>query len=431
MATDNSNNNKQALNETDFNWDSPDVSFFGVTDKTQSSKLKDPGTLTKIGVTLEDEEDTTPNDDDIDWANFGYSDPKDEEDSDDDEDEDDKKPASKAKPKVSPLQTAEDDDEDDDDDAPPTPKRKTDKSSQTAGDGAGEEGDALYLAVATELKNRKIFANVEIPDNVDEDTMFQLMDDELEARLEGALDEYDEALRNNPEAIALLRFMKDGGNTSDFVNVYGQSKLPSEVDLKKEVIRDAFLRQHYREVEGLDAEDTEDKLEWLKESGKADKFALKHLKEATETRQQAQQELLQAQYARKKRAEESVIQFRQVIRQTVDKADVIGDVKISAKDKRELPEYISKHSVKSGPTQLVTQLQKDIADIFADPQQLVVLAKFVKGGMKAGNLEAAAATTKVGKIKNTLRDAMEGRNKTGPVGKKPGKSLADAWGSRG
>lgn len=434
MATDNSKQENKALNETDFNWDdTSNVSFFGVTDNTSRSKLKDPGTLTKVGVTLDDEDDETPQgDEDVDWSDFGFSNEKtgdEDTGAEEDEDEDDVPPPSKKKVQ---QQKAPEEDEDEDGDTPPPTKKKGSGNQRSVGDESGKDkdskGDELYFAVASELKARKIFSHVEIPDEVDEDGMFQLMDDELEARLEESLDEYDEALKNNPEAIALLRFMKNGGSTAEFVSVYGQSKLPSEADLKKEGIRDAFLRQHYSEVEGLDPEDVEDKLEWLKESGKADKFALKHLKETTEAREEAQQEMLKAQSERKKQAEQSVQQFRNVIKKTVADSDVIGDVKMTTKDKRDLPDYISKHTVKAGPTQLVTQLQKDIADIFGDPQKLVVLAKFVRGGLKAQELEIAKASSKVGSIKNTLREAMEGR-KSGPP-KKSGKSLADAWGSR-
>lgn len=430
MATE--GKEKQVLNEADFSWDNPNMSFFGVTadgkaDVKQpkgNGPMPDPDKKIRVGVTLDEDGDEAPEDDEsVNWDDFGYNNRASDEDTgEDEEDEEEEKPTPQAKKKAL-------DDDDEEEETPRKPGRPKGSKTSTPPDDA-PEGDAVYKLFATELRDRKIFRNAEIPDKVGEDDLYQFMDDELEARLEEALDEYDEALKNNPEAIALLRFMKNGGNTSDFIAAYGQSKLPSEADLKKENVRDAFLRQYYMEVEGLDVEDTEDKLEWLKESGKADKFAIKHFREVQEGREQAQLELQQAQYQRKKQAEQNVMQFRETIKKTVTDADVIGDIKLSPKDKRELPDYISKHTVKASPTQLVTQLQKDIADIFGDPQSLIILAKFVRGGLKAGEFEAAKASSKVGAVKQTLRDAMEGRKSQAPS-KKSGKSLADAWGSRG
>ena len=430
-ATENTKENKP-LTEADFSWDSPDVSFFGVTAegkmKPTTGGIPNPDSRMKVGVTLDEDGDETElgNDEDVDWSTFGYNEPKEEEDApEEDEDEEEKPPVAKRK---TPLKEEDEDEEEEEEE--PAPKKATKGRPSKTANPPDSGNDAVYKLFASELKDRKILRNVEIPDEVGEDDLYQFVDDEIEARLEEALDEYDEALRNNPQAIALLRFMKNGGNTADFVAVYGQSKLPSEADLKKPAVREAFLRQYYMEIEGLDAEDTEDKIEWLKESKKDEKFALKHFKEIQESRAEAQQQLLQAQAERKRQAEASVIQFRNVIKKTVAEEDVIGDIKLSAKDKRELPDYISKHTVKAGPTQLVTQLQKDIADIFGDPKQLILLAKFVNGGMKAQNLEISKASSKVNGVKQTLKDAMEGRSKSQAPGKKSGKSLADAWNSR-
>ncbi len=81
------------------------------------------------------------------------------------------------------------------------------------------------------------------------------------------------------QTIKFLKYKKAGGDTRTFLNAYSQSlELPTS-DLSTEEGQEKMLRYYYKNIEKLDAEDVDDRIEWAKEGKKMEKLSLKYLRQ--------------------------------------------------------------------------------------------------------------------------------------------------------
>lgn len=304
-----------------------------------------------------------------------------------------------------------------------TEKGKKKDENTTTG---AEARDNVYITFANELKEKGTLSEgIEIPKDLNDEGLPELVEKEFEVRIESAINDFAEELKNDAEAIAYLNFRRKGGKTSDFLRVYGQSELPNESELTKEDVQDKVLRKFYSEVEQLDAEDIEDKLEWLKEGGKKEKYAKKYFSEMKEAEEEAKAELIKSVEDQKRNRETNDKKLKEVVSKTITESTIIGEIKLTPKDKKDLPDYISKRTVKISPNQTITQVQADINEMFKSPAQLILLAKFVKAKGSIKEFEAAKASIEVKKAKATIKASLEGRTIIGSA-QKTG-SLADLF----
>lgn len=273
--------------------------------------------------------------------------------------------------------------------------------------------DKFFKTLAQEMVEKNIFTAVEIAegDEINEDRFFELQSEEIQARVDETFVGIFEEINNDPDAVAFLNFKRQGGSTYEFFNTYRNSaNLPENMDLEVEANQEQVLRYHYLNVEKIDAEDIEEKLEFVKEKGKTGHYAKKYYQEALDRDNTAKLALIKKQEDDTKAIKERNDKLKNDL-QTVLTAGVgEGSFKFTAEEIKELPNYITKPSVNVGKNRFVTPLQVKLAEIMKDPKKIATLAKILRKDFDTPDLKASIETKVTKGVRSKLEEAK--KNKT-------------------
>jgi len=200
-------------------------------------------------------------------------------------------------------------------------------------------------------------------------------------------------------------------------------------DLSTEEGQEKMLRYYYKNIEGLDPEDVDDRIEWAKEGKKMEKLSKKYSETVTKMDQQRRDQALLAAQEAESAAAENRKKFETSLVKTLQTADEIEGVPVTKEDKASLGVYLSKPIVKIGKNKYITGMQADIQKIWQDEDRskLLLLAKFVKAGLKLEGVEKKAVTKKVAEVKKAVFTQRNTAGVTGGGGDEGKKSLADYW----
>lgn len=281
-----------------------------------------------------------------------------------------------------------------------------------------------YKELTQKLKQKGIFQNVEIPEDeeVEEDKFFEYHDKEIEARVDEALEDWSEQL--DEDGKAFIKFKKEGGKTEDFLKTYREAIERPSGDLKDESYQEKLSRYYYKKVEGLDPEDIDDRIQWLKDSGKLEKYAEKHDEKITEMEASSKQNLVEKQKEQARLAEEAKTKFVDAVRTALEETDEVGKFKFTPKLKKELLPFITKPTVKVGKNQYITGVQDKLKTALRDPSKMLILAKLLYNDFDVSDIEATTTTQQTRQIKGDLQRKEHVKvTSSGQIGKK--RSLAD------
>lgn len=274
--------------------------------------------------------------------------------------------------------------------------------------------DSTYNDLYKKLKDKGIFTVDTDEEDIDEETFLELQEKELEARLEESFEDFAADLDN--EAKAFLKFKREGGSTKDFFKMYTSViDVPTVQDGDEDSYK-KFLTYKYKVLDGLDDEDVQDKIEWLEESGKLEKYAFKLSEEFEKDKEVQQAKLVEQQTKLQKQQEEQRKELVNDLKKVITESDKIKDWTISQKDKKELHSYMTKGVVKVG-NQVLTQLQSDLQEAFKDKEKLILLAKILHSDFDVSDVKASAKTEVIRETKKTI--------KTGKSTRSRNKGLAD------
>lgn len=385
-------------------------------DKTDKGNVETPaneeGVETFFGQTVDEEEtDDEPNEEAKD------KDKDKGKDKDKDKKKKDEKPKSSNAAGTDAPEVDEDDEEEDD-------------KNKGGTDDEPEEFDEkkIYSSLAKDMKDRNIFQNVEVKEDEEltEDTFFEKLDAEVEARVDETLEQMSEEM--DEDGKRFLKFKASGGKTQDFLATYAKPVDLDSFDESDEKQIDAVLRMQLADEE-LDAEEINDRLAYWKDSGKLKAQAVKAVAKLKKQRDALVDTTIKAnkkaQEDREKTAKQFVADFSEVLSETTE----VGIVPITDKDKKELTPYITKPVVKVGKNRYIPQFQAELQKILKaetkeDKQLLAGIAKMVKEKLASKDV-ATKTTTKVtqkakARIVETKRTA-----KTGSSGGSNKRALSD------
>jgi hypothetical protein len=293
---------------------------------------------------------------------------------------------------------------------------------------AGEEPekDTFFTTLASELKEKGIFSAIQLDENeeIDEERFFELQEEELNARVDETFEGFFEEVNNDPDAVAFIKFKKQGGSTAEFFSVFREaSSLPDDLDLVDVKNQEKILKHYYLNVEKIDEEDLEDKLEWVKDKGKTEAYAKKYYKEINDKERVAKLTLIDKQEKAEKSAKENSDKLRGQLQAVLAKGEGEGLFKFDAEDIKESVSYITKPTVKIGANKFITAFQADLSEIMKDQKKMLTLAKIVRKKFDIPDLKKIV-TTEVSKgVKAKLQEAKQ--NKTSRSTTSTEKSLAD------
>lgn len=260
----------------------------------------------------------------------------------------------------------------------------------------------LYQDLYAEMKEGGIFqADLEEGVELDREKFIELQDLEIEARVDEALEGFMKEL--DEDGAAFIKFKKEGGSTADFLKAYGATSEIPEGDLDDEAYQEKVSRYYYKNVEELDSEDVEDRIEWLKTSGKLEKYAIKIDGDLKERDKKAKEDLQAQAKADAKTVEAKRKEFINTVQETLDNTDEIDNFKFSPKEKKELHSFITKPSVKIGTNLYVTPFQQKLRTALADKEKMLILAKLLSNDFDVSDVVAAKTTAQTKKVKDDLQ----------------------------
>jgi hypothetical protein len=287
-----------------------------------------------------------------------------------------------------------------------------------------EENDDYFTSLTSTMKEKGIFQNIEIPEDeeITEEKFIEFQDEEIEARVEEALDGFMEELGG--DAKEFLAHVKEGGKPEDFFKVYSQDRGIPKGDILDEKYQEKVARYYYKNIEEWDSEDIDDRIEWLKDSAKLGKEADKHIQRIEKLDEKAKEDLQKQTLAQQKQAEKSRKAFVDTVKETLDKTDEIDNYKFNPKVKSKLHSFITKPSVKVSKNKYVTQMQSKLQEALKSPEKMIVLADILMSDFDFSNVATASTTKTTKKLRKDIQRSKTVRPKGSGKFKK-GRNLAD------
>lgn len=383
-----------------FSWDDNDQSFFGIEPGEET-----PPTPSKISDFLQDDdnededEDTPPVEKDKTKAKpKGKEKPK----GDEEEEEEEEKPKGKSKTKTDFFK-----DETEDDNTPPQDKPE------------------FYADLYKDMQTKGIFSNgLEEDEELDEESFFDKLDEEIELRTQEGFEEFMEGLGNDGKAF--LKYAKNGGSLRQFLAVSNISVDMPEIDIDTEDGQKIFMRYALKR-DGFESEEINDMIESLEEKGKLATTA-KRRKDKIDAEDAHERESAAANLEQQtKDAKKAQLKFVSEMKVILNKPTNINGIAFNPKKDKELIDFITNPSVALANKKYATPLQVKLAEVFKDPEKVLLLGKLLKTDFDLSSVEKEAESAVTRKVKSNLSRLKEG-NTTAAASSSTGnrgRSLAD------
>lgn len=276
----------------------------------------------------------------------------------------------------------------------------------------GDVDDKFYTTLASELKEKGIFQNVEIKEGeeIDEDKFFELQDSEIESRVEETFEAFFEEM--DEDGKAFLKFKKAGGSTQEFMQVYQNTFSIDGVNLDEDKEQDLILTHYMRTVDAMDEDEITDRIDWLKENGKKKAFAEKYLNKLKDIDTERKTAIATRAEQISKQKEKSSKKFNEDLDKELNSTQSVGSFNFEKVDKKGLMNFITKPTVKVGKNKYITEFQAELGEIFKgegeNRKKLLLLAKLVKTQFDVKDLIAETKTNVVKDAKSKLQGARTG-----------------------
>lgn len=311
-------------------------------------------------------------------------------------------------------------DVDQDEDPKPDTKKDQDRSAE----------EINYTALALNLVDRGTL-NFELSedDEVDEDSFLDMFEDEAQGRAEEIVEKMSKNLDDDGKRF--LRHKINGGKTQDFLNVHTNSLDIDEFDEDDEKQVQKVLRHYITKVEGnTDEEEIQDRITGLKENGKQKIRAKKWFEIIKKKEEEAKDALIEN---TKKAAELNKNRkkaFADNIFTTLEKTDKVSSFTLSEADKKDLPAYMLKASVKLDSGEIITPFQVELSKILRaatpeDTKKLLLLGKLFKSNFNVKDLEKEVKTQVTKRARAIINKQKQTPSMTSSGGTGGAKSLAD------
>lgn len=287
-----------------------------------------------------------------------------------------------------------------------------------------EEDKLFYTNLASGLKEKGVLTTVEFKDDeeLSETDFINLTENEIDSRVDETFEGFFEEL--DSDAKLFLKFKKEGGSTSAFMEMIGETSTVPSGNIEEPGVQKRVLEYYYKNIEGVDEDDIADKLDWLEEGGRTEKYAKKYKGIIDRNDKDKKDKILKNQENINKDKEIEKDKFQKILKTTLSDIDTVNDFPITKKDKSELFTYITKPSVKVGKNKYITAFQKGLQDISNDNESLILLAKLIKSNFDIADLEKKVETKQTINLKNKLQKTKK-YNKPNTSGGSGRKSLSD------
>ena len=315
------------------------------------------------------------------------------------------------------------------DDDNPNPDA-TDVETPGAAPKKGEKTQVNSTIAAAQLLMDKGIVDYELEEGeeLDEETALELLEEGFESGVENRISELLGGLPN--ELQALNKYVLNGGDMNDFLskmNTLGASTgITATLDISVEKNQELVVRQMYKD-DGMDDDFIDTQLESLKDTGKLEAFAKKRFEKWKEQDSKVSQQAAQQQELQAKAQREKARQYYSSLKTAVN--GEFEGIKLSAKDKNEIPGFMTDRNIKLSNGAVVTPFNQNLMEVLQNETASIQLAKLLRDRKKDGTfdfsqLEKVAATKVTKEIKDNIRRNKETPRKSTEVSTQS-RSLAD------
>ena len=306
----------------------------------------------------------------------------------------------------------------------------TDVETPGAAPKKGEKTQVNSTIAAAQLLMDKGIVDYELEEGeeLDEETALELLEEGFESGVENRISELLGGLPN--ELQALNKYVLNGGDMNDFLskmNTLGASTgITATLDINVEKNQELVVRQMYKD-DGMDDDFIDTQLESLKDTGKLEAFAKKRFEKWKEQDSKVSQQAAQQQELQAKAQREKARQYYSSLKTAVN--GEFEGIKLSAKDKNEIPGFMTDRNIKLSNGAVVTPFNQNLMEVLQNETASIQLAKLLRDRKKDGTfdfsqLEKVAATKVTKEVKDNIRRNKETPRKSTEVSTQS-RSLAD------
>ena len=267
---------------------------------------------------------------------------------------------------------------------------------------------SIYEDVYKDLKEAGIFKHVELEEGeeLDADRFYELQQEEYDKEVEERLSTW--ATKDlDEDAQAFFKFKLEGGSTAEFFKAYQDSPELGEGDIEDENYQDSLIRYQLQK-EGWEKDEIEDRLEYLTDSGKKEKFAERYHNKIQKENELKKQNLVKQAEENRKQAKQQEEQFKLSIKDTLESNTEINGIKFTDKDKNNLVTFLTKRE-KLQDGREITGFQRKLSESFSDPKKIALLAKILNDDFDFSSFEKSAITKKTREVKRNIEQRQSVR----------------------
>lgn len=267
----------------------------------------------------------------------------------------------------------------------------------------------IWKDYALDLKEKGILRNVSLDEqeDFDEDTIFQLQEEDYEIEVENRLASFAEDM--DEEGKAFIKFKLEGGKTRDFLKTLESAKYPTG-DLEDESYQDEVIR-YQLEQEGWDEEEIEERLSALDAAGTKKNTAKKYEARIQALKDKEVASVNKSIEDKKKLTRERQQAFKESLESTLSEDVNFNGLKISKNDKTLLKFMTAAtYKVEGGGT--ITGWQKKMGETLKDPKKALVLGKLLMSDFDFSEIEKLGQAKQTEKLKSRIGMGVSG-NKSG------------------
>jgi len=226
----------------------------------------------------------------------------------------------------------------------------------------------------------------ELTEETAEEIIKNSIDEEASKRLEALIN-------SMPKEIAELnKHILNGGDPLDYDGFSS-----------KETDHETIVREQL-EKEGLDQEDIDDQVEYLKNNGRLEKranFYSSKLQKELENQQKAENE------NRQKQDEDARLSLKSRIGSFLESKNDVKGLKLSNDEKTSLPDYMTERKFKTDSGLSITGMQKDLQQALQNEEKAVLLAKMLRNDFDFKELKTKIETDTSKKLKDNIQRSKQ------------------------
>lgn len=292
--------------------------------------------------------------------------------------------------------------------------------------------EEIFGALVEDFKEKGILQNVELKEGekITEEKFFELYESEIETRVDETFEAYNEGL--DEDAKRFIEYKRKGGPTGAFMQIVAKDVSFDVLDEDDPKQVDAVIQHYLVEFEELEGEELKDRLEYIKDGGKAKKHAAKFFDKIKAFKEEALNTLVENQKKATKAQQDRIKKFNEDLVQVLDKTEKVGVIALDKNDKK-LIEYATKPTVKvpNKKNVYVPPMQVKLAEVMRGetPEakaKFLALAKVLFDDFNLKEIVAETETKTTKKFKSKIREAASSGFKGKSSGSYGGrKALAD------